>query len=45
MYAPVVWRFVTYAVALPAASQTWSDAMLALPAMREWQAGALAEAE
>ena len=45
MYAPVVWRFVTYAVALPAASQAWSDAMLALPAMREWQAGALAEAE
>jgi glutathione S-transferase len=45
MYAPVVWRFVTYAVALPPASQAWSEAMLALPAMREWQAGALAEAE
>lgn len=45
MYAPVVWRFVTYAVALPPASQAWSESMLALPAMREWQAGALAEAE
>lgn len=45
MYAPVVWRFVTYAVSLPPASQTWVDTMLALPAMREWQLGALAEAE
>lgn len=43
MYAPVVWRFVTYAVNLPAASQAWVECMLALPAMREWQAGALAE--
>lgn len=45
MYAPVVWRFVSYAVALPPAAQAWADAMLALPAMREWQAGALAETE
>jgi glutathione S-transferase len=45
MYAPVVWRFKTYAVALPSASQVWAEAMLALPAMREWQAAALAEAE
>lgn len=45
MYAPVVWRFKTYAVALPSASQAWADAMLAMPAMREWQASALAEAE
>jgi glutathione S-transferase len=44
MYAPVVWRFQTYAVALPPASQAWTAAMRALPAMREWQAGALAEA-
>jgi len=44
MYAPVVWRFQTYAVALPPATQAWTKAMLALPAMREWQAGALAEA-
>lgn len=45
MYAPVVWRFASYAVALPPASQAWADTMLALPAMREWQAGALAEPE
>lgn len=44
MYAPVVWRFTTYAVDLPPASRAWMDVMLALPAMREWQAGALAEA-
>jgi len=43
MYAPVVWRFTTYAVAVPPASRAWMDAMLALPAMREWQAAALAE--
>jgi glutathione S-transferase len=45
MFAPVVWRFLTHAVELPAASQAWVESMLALPAMREWQAGALAEAE
>ena len=45
MYAPVAWRFVSYAVDLPAASQAWVESMLALPAMREWQAGALAEAQ
>jgi glutathione S-transferase len=45
MFAPVVWRFMTHAVELPAASQAWVESMLALPAMREWQAGALAEAE
>lgn len=44
MYAPVIWRFVTYAVALPPVAQAWADAVLALPAMRDWQAGALAEA-
>lgn len=43
MYAPVVWRFLTYGVGLPPASQAWAESMLALPAMREWQAGALAE--
>lgn len=45
MYAPVIWRFLTHAVTLPPASQAWVETMLALPAMREWQAGALAEAE
>lgn len=44
MYAPVVWRFNTYAVDLPPLARGWLDTMLALPAMREWQAGAAAEA-
>ena len=43
MYAPVVWRFNTYAVALPPVARAWMDTMLALPAMQEWQAGARAE--
>ena len=43
MFAPVVWRFQTYEVDLPAASRKWVDAMFALPAMQEWRAGALAE--
>ena len=43
MYAPVVWRFQTYAVSVPPASQAWLQTMLDLPAMREWQASARAE--
>ena len=43
MYAPMIWRFLTYGVGLPPASRDWVEAMLDLPAMREWQAGALAE--
>jgi len=43
MYAPVVWRFATYAVELPPAAQAWADTMRVLPAMQEWRAGALAE--
>ena len=43
MFAPVVWRFQTYEVDLPAASRKWIDSMLALPAMQEWRAGAQAE--
>lgn len=45
MYAPVVWRFATYAVALPPVAQAWCDTVQSLPAMREWQAGARAETE
>ena len=45
MYAPVVWRFLTYAVALPPASQAWVETMRTLPAMEDWRAGALAEPE
>ena len=43
MFAPVVWRFKTYAVELPPAARGWVEMMCALPAMQDWQAGALAE--
>lgn len=43
MYAPVVWRFETYAVAVPPVVRAWMDAMLALPAMQAWRTGAAAE--
>jgi glutathione S-transferase len=43
MFAPVVWRFETYNVPLPGVAAAWRDAMLAHPAMREWEAAALAE--
>jgi glutathione S-transferase len=40
-YAPVATRFRTYGVALPVAAQAYADAVLALPAVREWaEAGA-----
>jgi glutathione S-transferase len=45
MFAPVVWRFLTYVVELPAASRDWVQMMCALPAMQEWRTAALAEAE
>lgn len=45
MYAPVVWRMHTYALALSDASAAYRDTMLALPAMREWHARAIAEPE
>ena len=35
-YAPVVTRFRTYAVPLDEQSQAYCDAVLALPAMKEW---------
>ena len=35
-YAPVVMRFVTYAVALPPVAQAYADALCALPAVQEW---------
>jgi glutathione S-transferase len=43
MFAPVVWRFITYAVELPPASGAWVEMMSALPAMQEWRTAALAE--
>jgi glutathione S-transferase/heme-degrading monooxygenase HmoA len=45
MYAPVVWRFITYDVALDDVARAYCDAMVALPAMKEWEAAAIAEAE
>jgi glutathione S-transferase len=44
-YAPVVSRFVTYAVELPALARRYSDAVLALPAVREWSAAGRGEPE
>jgi glutathione S-transferase len=43
MYAPVVLRFVTYGV--EASNRAYMDAVLALPAMKEWIAAAEREAE
>jgi glutathione S-transferase len=45
MYAPVVLRFVSYGVAVEPDLQAWIDALLALPAMREWLRDAAAETE
>ncbi|BAK78184.1 glutathione S-transferase domain protein [Pseudogulbenkiania sp. NH8B] len=43
MYAPVVARFVSYDVALPARSQAYADHILELPAMQQWYDEAEAE--
>ncbi len=43
MYAPVATRFRSYDVPLDAVSQAYVDAILALPAFREWEAASLAE--
>ncbi len=46
MYAPVVTRFKTYGVipTLDPICQTYCEAVLAHPAMKEWYAGAATEA-
>jgi glutathione S-transferase len=44
-FAPVVMRFMTHAVALPADAQRYCDAVRALSAVREWMDGARAETE
>jgi glutathione S-transferase len=44
-YAPVVLRFRTYGVELPAQSQAYADHLQALPAMQEWTAAARSEPE
>ncbi|CBS88069.1 glutathione S-transferase family protein [Azospirillum lipoferum] len=43
MFAPVVTRLETYGVAVSPVSRAYMDAVLALPAMREWIAAANAE--
>ncbi len=40
MYAPVVTRFRTYDVKLSKTAQDYADAVLALPAMKDWYAAA-----
>ena len=44
-FAPVVTRFRTYAIPLPALLARYSDAVFALPAMQQWVAAAAAEPE
>jgi len=43
MYAPVVSRFHTYAVAVSATSRAYMDAVMALPAWHEWYAEGVKE--
>jgi glutathione S-transferase len=45
MYAPVALRFQTYGVTLAGAAKAYADAVLALPALHEWVADAVAETE
>ena len=45
MYAPVVLRFRTYKVELPPKARSYYEAMLALPAMKDWIGAASREAE
>jgi glutathione S-transferase len=43
MYAPVVWRFHTYTVEVSATARAYMDAVIALPASREWREAARRE--
>jgi glutathione S-transferase len=43
MFAPVVHRFRTYAIAVTAETQRYMDTMMALPAFAEWTKAGLAE--
>jgi glutathione S-transferase len=43
MYAPIVARFHTYGVDVSGATRSYMDAVMALPAWREWSAAALKE--
>src|SRR3954469_25778757 len=44
-YAPVVMRFLTYEVKLPAAAQEYCEAVKSLAAVRDWMEGARRESE
>lgn len=43
MYAPVVSRFASYAIPVSAASRSYMDAMMALPAWKEWESAGRVE--
>jgi glutathione S-transferase len=43
-YAPVVTRFETYGIHLPAAAQAYTQRILALAPMQEWEAAAISNA-
>ena len=43
MYAPVVWRFHTYAVEVSDVARAYMGAVMALPAWREWRDAARRE--
>lgn len=43
MYAPVVSRFTTFAIALDPVSQAYCDAIWSLPPMQDWKQAACAE--
>lgn len=43
MYAPVVHRFLTYAIEVTAETKAYMDTMMALPAFQEWTRDGLAE--
>jgi glutathione S-transferase len=43
MYAPVIWRFHTYAVAVSAIARAYMQAVMALPAWHEWRQAARQE--
>ena len=45
MFAPVAFRFIGYGVPMDHVANAYVDALLALPAMREWRTAAEAESE
>jgi glutathione S-transferase len=45
MYAPVVSRFTTYGIDVPAPVRGYMERMMALPAMRDWGAAAQKEVD